>query len=360
VVPIPGATRVETAAAIGRSLDVVLDDDDRNALDERFAGRLLRVPRAARRAVRRAGSEDEVVIVMGMPGAGKTTLALDLEAQGYARLNRDALGGSLEDLIPRLDAALAAGARRVVLDNTYPNRASRNAVIETAWRHGVSARCIWLATDVGDAQINAIHRMIEVHGRLPRLDEIRANAAKDARYLSPDAQFRYLRTLEPPTPDEGFERVDRVTFERRADDDPAASALIIFDVDDLLGADDAARQARVATLRARAADGWLLFGHAWRPQVARGTMSVADVEASLRSLGAELGTDVELAFCEHDAGPPVCWCRKPLPGPVIDVARRRRVALTRSLVVGSSAADRTMAERLGGRFEKSEMFFTAR
>ena len=56
--------------------------------------------------------------------------------EGWARLNRDARGGTLEDLLPALDALLAAGAERVVLDNTYPSRAARNAVIETAWAHG--------------------------------------------------------------------------------------------------------------------------------------------------------------------------------------------------------------------------------
>jgi hypothetical protein len=33
------------------------------------------------------------------------------------------------------------------------------------------------------------------------------------------------------------------------------------------------------------------------------------------------------------------------------------VALERSIVVGTSAADRTMAERIGARFERSEGFF---
>jgi hypothetical protein len=33
------------------------------------------------------------------------------------------------------------------------------------------------------------------------------------------------------------------------------------------------------------------------------------------------------------------------------------VALARSIVVGASAADRTMAERIGARFEPSESFF---
>jgi len=130
IVPIPGATRQETASSLARALAIELDDVDRRRLDARFAGRLLRVPRAARRPPSDAAGE--VVIVMGMPGAGKTSVARELEAQGYARLNRDALGGSLADLTPRLDELLAGGQPRVALDNTYPTRKSRNEVIETA------------------------------------------------------------------------------------------------------------------------------------------------------------------------------------------------------------------------------------
>src|SRR5262249_61687321 len=118
-----------------------------------------------------------------MQGAGKSTYASDLEARGYERLNRDTLGGSLADLIPRLDRALASGRRRVVLDNTYPTRASRNEVIECAWTHGVPVRCVWLATELAQAQINAILRMIDAHGSLPTPEDIHRLGKRDARYL---------------------------------------------------------------------------------------------------------------------------------------------------------------------------------
>src|SRR5205814_8260733 len=77
VVPIPGATRIETASSLARALTLALDDEERLALDARFSGRLLRVPRAERRP--NDGADGEVVIVMGMPGAGKTTVARKLE-----------------------------------------------------------------------------------------------------------------------------------------------------------------------------------------------------------------------------------------------------------------------------------------
>lgn len=85
--------------------------------------------------------------------------------------------------------------------------------------------------------------------------------------------------------------------------------------------------------------------HAWQPR-----MDLAQMQQLLDG-------DADIACCSHDAGPPVCWCRKPIPGTVLAFASRRDVALSRSVVVGSSSADRTMAERIGARFEESELFF---
>ena len=63
---------------------------------------------------------------MGIPGAGKSRIAEEYVARGYLRLNRDERGGSLRELAAALDEALSAGARRVVLDNTYLTRAARS------------------------------------------------------------------------------------------------------------------------------------------------------------------------------------------------------------------------------------------
>lgn len=361
IMPIPGATRIETALSLACACDVELDAEDRFALDAPFSGRLLRIPRGQRRPSDNA--DGAVVIVMGMPGAGKSTLARELEADGYQRLNRDAIGGSLAKLALRMSDVLAAGHRRVVLDNTYPTRNSRSEVIETAWQRGVPVRCVWLTTDVANAQINSIHRMLEAHGSLPAPEDIRQHGKEDTRYLLPDAQFRYERTFEPPTLDEGFVSVDVRAFVRERE--RGESRALIIDFDDLVGSiaptlrpDEVVIEPERREVLARwAADGWRVFVHAWRPQVAREQTTLRDVHACSARLRELVGIDADVACCPHDAGPPVCWCRKPIPGSVLEFAIRRDVALTRSIVVAASAADRTMAERIGARVESAVAFF---
>ena len=97
--------------------------------------------------------DGEVVLVMGLPGAGKSTVARDFVAQGYARLNRDEAGGSLRDLLPALERldrsgrlagrarqhlrlARIAGAGRSGGDEAWLARALRLALDEHRSRAG--------------------------------------------------------------------------------------------------------------------------------------------------------------------------------------------------------------------------------
>jgi hypothetical protein len=233
----------------------------------------------------------------------------------------------------------------------------------------VPVRCVWLATELPNAQINAIIRMIDAHGSLPSPEEIQGRNKTDPRYLGPDALFRFERTVEPPVEDEGFTIVERRAFRRSPLNLVNPARALILDFDDLarsateqlaLRPDDVTIDAsRCATLARFASERWIVFAHAWRPQVARGEIAMADVDACFARARSLLGIEVAFACCPHDAGPPVCWCRKPLPGSVLELAMRRSVALGESLVVARSAADRTMAERLGIPWKDSAAFFDA-
>ena len=95
---------------------------------------------------------------------------------GTCAINRDERGGSLRDVADALDEQLSAGARRVVLDNTYLTRASRSYVIEAANRHGLRTCCVWLDTPLAQAQVNLVERLLGQFGSLPTPEELRASA----------------------------------------------------------------------------------------------------------------------------------------------------------------------------------------
>jgi hypothetical protein len=71
-------------------------------------------------------------------------------------------------------------------------------------------------------------------------------------------------------------------------------------------------------------------------------------EAALR---ARVPAAFAVGVCVHPAGPPVCWCRRPLPGLVVPWLRSERVDPRRSRYLGVSSADATLAARLGMEYE---------
>ena len=135
---------------------------------------------------------------------------------------------------------------------------------------------------------------------------------------APTSQMRAVRELEPPSIDEGFSAVERVPFERAPSEGRpgvfvAASALSEWSSE---GVDEDAPR--------------LVFD--WRPG------------------GGTDGLPAEAAVCPHPGGPPVCWCRPPLPGLILAFARVHGVDPGRSVLVGTSPAHRTLATTLGARF----------
>jgi aryl-alcohol dehydrogenase-like predicted oxidoreductase/histidinol phosphatase-like enzyme/predicted kinase len=370
IVPLPGATRIDTARSIAQYRTLRLTGEQTGRLDELCPpARLIRnEPSAAVTAGPATRPDAEVVIIMGLPGSGKSTMAQAFAARGYLRLNRDERGGTLRGLLPALDRALASGTSRVVLDNTYVSRASRAGVIQAAAARGVVVRCLWLSTSVADAQVNAVTRMVERYGKLLDVDELAVHRRRDPAALAPMTQFRYQRELEAPDVSEGFSQVDVVPFERRADSPGVNRALIIWcdgilirsrsgqrgptDIDDLL-----VNVGRAATLRRYAEQGFRLLGLSWQPDIAEGRRTAAEVDAVFATMNEALGLAIEVEYCPHGAGPPECWCRKPLPGLGVLLVHRHRLDPASCVYVGDGPQDAGYAQRLGLTYRPAREFF---
>jgi aryl-alcohol dehydrogenase-like predicted oxidoreductase/histidinol phosphatase-like enzyme/predicted kinase len=365
VVTIPGATRIDTVLSSARAHRIRLSPDDRAALDERFpAGVRLRQPHR----LPPDGSHGDVVLIMGLPGAGKSTVATTLAARGYERLNRDDAGGTLAALLPALDRRLSQGASRIVLDNTYVSRKARAPVIDAARRRGLAVRCLWLNTSLEDSQVNAVWRIVSRHGRLLDPEELRSARKQDVTAFGPAVQFRYQRELEPPHPSEGFSRVDVLPFTRESETAFDGKALMVW-CDGILRRSRAGSRTpsspddeellieRGEVLRRFHRDGWHVLGLSWQPGVADATLTAAQVEAGFARMRERLGAPIVVEYCPHAAGPPVCWCRKPLPGLGVVFIRRYRLDPSKCIYVGAGPQDPGFARRLGFQYREADEFF---
>lgn len=311
IVPIVGARRPESVHSAIRATALVLDAEALAILDERFRG--LGMLRAPKRTPKIAGRE--IVMLAGIPGAGKSRAAATWMEKGYERLNRDELGGTLRGIAKRLDDRMSAGGDRFVLDNTYVTRKTRSEIVRLSQVHGATLRCQWFDTPPHEAQRNLIQRILERHDGLPI--DLASVAKRDPAVLAPNVLARMLRDLERPAVDEGFDALDIVPFTR------------------------VRRGARPGTAIACSALDRL--GGTWP---GTGPILIFDW-ASAPPAPLSIDRPYEVSICPHPAGAPTCWCRPPSPGLWLAFAHKHDLATEESVLVGTTATHRLMAEQLG-------------
>jgi len=89
--------------------------------------------------------------------------------------------------------------------------------------------------------------------------------------------------------------------------------------------------------RKLAAAGLALICVTNQPEIARKNLDPAELERMNEILQRELGLD-EVVVCPHDDADG-CDCRKPLPGMIVDAARRHDIDLAASFTVGDRWRD---------------------
>lgn len=381
VIPLFGATKRASVESSLRALRVPFDERDRADLASKISFAATAEAQAATAppvtpaglrelvANEGPGDEPEVVVMMGIQGAGKSSEVARYLDRGYARLNRDMLGGKLDDLIPKLGELLAAGQRRVVLDNTYATRVSRYPLIRMAHAHGVPVRCRFLATPIQEAYANVVLRILERHGKLLGPDELKELGKDDPNLPPPAAMASWAASFEPPHVDEGFAVVEEVPFVRRVDPKFTGRGLLL-DVDGTLrktksgeifprDPDDVELlPGRREVLQRWVDEGYRLFFVSNQSGVASETVTKAAVDAAFARTVELLGLPVtEVAYCPHPAFPVGCFCRKPLPGLGVALIQRHQLAREHMLMVGDMDSDRDFARALGVRYVDAAEFF---
>jgi bifunctional polynucleotide phosphatase/kinase len=130
----------------------------------------------------------EIVVLVGIPGSGKTTLALSSFPEHH-RINLDTLHTrSRED--EEIGGSLSRG-EDIIIDNTNTTKKSRSKYVKTAKLFGATVRAVYLKCPIEIA--------------------LKRNAMREGKGRVPDGAVRfYNKTLQPPSKEEGFDEVEVV------------------------------------------------------------------------------------------------------------------------------------------------------
>jgi predicted kinase len=134
--------------------------------------------------------DHELVIFVGLPGAGKSTYYFAHFAGTHVHVSKDLMRNARSREARQqqmIEQALSAG-KSVVVDNTNPSRAIRAPLIALGKRHGARIVAYYFECSVREALMRNQQR--EGRGRVPNV-----------------AVFVAAKKLAPPALDEGFDEV---------------------------------------------------------------------------------------------------------------------------------------------------------
>ena len=307
----------------------------------------------------------EIVIVMGFPASGKSTTVKQFVDRGYTRLNRDSVGGSMDDL-NRLAEKTLLDTDQLVLDNLYPSMESRKVIIALAKRHGIPIRCYVMETTLEDAQLNACLRMIRKYGSIP---EDFKTIKNDPNTFPPAVIYKYRKEFQQPTVKEGLSQVIMVPFVRAWGPEYKNKA-VICDYDGTLRlCNDGAKfpvtpaqikvlPNRLETLRRYHKDGYSIFGASNQSGVAKGDFTLEEANICFQHTNRLLGDLVtKYLFCPHRVPPITCYCRKPAPGMGAYFIEKYKLLPSKCIMVGDMGGDKSFAGRCGFQYVDANDFF---
>lgn len=319
----------------------------------------------------------KIVLIVGYPAAGKTSLVKEFTDQGFVRINRDEQGGLVASLVPSVIEQVQAG-RSVVLDNTFPTIESRKPFIDAAKKSKIPIECVWLATSMEDAQMNACLRMMERFRKVLSPEEL-AQKRGDPNSFAPAVIYKYRKDMEGetkglkypgkqyPTVKHGFTCVDKREF-RRVWAPEYINEAILLDYDGTLRRSLGAKEwptkpdeveilpGRIDVLKQWKKKGFRLLGVSNQSAVAKG-LDIEDCRACFERTNELLGFAIEYQFCPHKVPPITCYCRKPSSGMGAHFIHKYKLNPSKCIMVGDATSDKTFAERCGFQYQTPEQFF---
>ena len=307
-----------------------------------------------------------VIMIMGFPASGKSSLTKSYTAKGYYSLNRDTEGGTIAGLLPKMEVLLKDN-KDIVLDNLFAKAETRKPFIDLAKKYNTDISCVVMGASIEDSQFNAVQRMIELDGKFPSLEEIKKS--KHPNIFPVVVLFKYKKEYEKPTTDEGFSWVETVKFIRRDNPEFINKALFLdFDgtLRECIGGNGKfpvsidqieIKPGRKAVIEKYREQGYKILGVSNQSGIAKGDLTYDKAVELFAHTNKLLDTEIEFHFCPHQSAPPMCYCRKPQVGLAVALINKYKLNRKECIMVGDMTSDATFAARAGFQYIDQEEFF---
>ncbi len=132
-----------------------------------------------------------MVVLVGIPGSGKSFVAEQLREKGWVIVSQDELGNRKE--CEKQTASALQQGRSVIIDRTNFDKQQRSHWLRIAGNHRAAATALYLDVDIDTCKARVMSRS--------------GHPTLKPSPLSLEIVDRFLSDLETPTEDEGFRRV---------------------------------------------------------------------------------------------------------------------------------------------------------
>jgi len=307
----------------------------------------------------------EIIVIVALPAAGKSTLVDEYHKKGYIVISDDIQGINKSEKVLRIE--VKGGTEKLIVDNTHYNKASRAEVIKIGKENGYKVNCLNLTTSFEDAQYNSVVRMIRRHGKLLRSPQ-EYKEIKDPNIFPVAAMYRARKAFEKPTLAEGFDSVTDVKFKRVHNGYTGKAIIIDYDgtVRETQGTENPWPEhpdhvklmpGRTERLKEYRDKGYLLLGVSNQSWSSEDPSYVAKADACFKRTNELLGLDIDYMFCSHAPAPITCYCRKPGCGLGVEFIEKYKLDPALCIMVGDRTTDKTFAKRCGFQYMDQADFF---
>lgn len=193
--------------------------------------------------------------------------------------------------------------------------------------------------------------------------------SKDVGVYPPVVIYKYRKSFETPTAQEGFTTVEKLKFTRIMDKDTYTNKALILDYDGTLRKTKSGEKYpktledieilphRTEKLKEYQEKGYILLGFSNQSFVSKGEITEEGAHECFTYTNKMLGVAIEYQFCPHPAFPQLCYCRKPMPGMGVHFIEKHKLDPSQCIMVGDMKTDNTFADRCGFQFIKADEFF---